>query len=76
MIFQRLTGRIIADKQDFVIYEILDPELKVPFAVFLEELNTKLFTESGEIKLNTGNVTVSSAVPVRGIPFRVICFLG
>jgi len=54
----------------------LDPELKVPFAVFLEELNTKLFTESGEIKLNTGNVTVSSAVPVRGIPFRVICFLG
>jgi exodeoxyribonuclease V gamma subunit len=49
---------------------------KVPFEVFLDELDSKLFTESGEMHLNTGNVTVSAPVPVRGIPFRVICFLG
>jgi exodeoxyribonuclease V gamma subunit len=54
----------------------LEFEEKVPFAVFLDELNTKLFTESGEMKLNTGNVTVSAPVPARGIPFKVICFLG
>lgn len=53
-----------------------DFEEKVPFPVFLDELNAKLFTESGEMKLNTGNVTVSAPVPVRGIPFKVICFLG
>ena len=48
----------------------------VPFNIFLEELKSKLFTESREIKLNTGRVTVSSPIPVRGIPFKVICFLG
>lgn len=54
----------------------LEFDEKVPFSVFLNDLNSKLFTESWEIRLNTGNVTVSSPVPVRGIPFRVICFLG
>lgn len=54
----------------------LEFEEKVPFAVFLGELDSKLFTESGEMKLNTGNVTVSAPVPVRGITFKVICFLG
>ena len=49
---------------------------KVPFAVFLEELKKKLFTEAGEFKLNSGDVTVSSPVPVRGLPYRVICFIG
>lgn len=48
----------------------------VPFAIFLDELKAKLFTESRELKLNTGRVTVTSAIPVRGIPFKVICFLG
>ncbi|MEI7661368.1 MAG: exodeoxyribonuclease V subunit gamma [Bacteroidota bacterium] len=54
----------------------LDFQEPVPFRVFLEELNTKLFKGSQEIKLNTGNVTVSSPAEVRAIPFRVICFLG
>jgi exodeoxyribonuclease V gamma subunit len=54
----------------------IDFEDRVPFCVFLAELESKLFTEPGEINLNTGNVTVSSSVPVRGIPFRVICFIG
>jgi exodeoxyribonuclease V gamma subunit len=48
----------------------------VPFAVFLDELNSRLFTETRELKLNTGRVTISSPIPVRGIPFKVICFLG
>jgi exodeoxyribonuclease V gamma subunit len=49
---------------------------KIPFSVFLDELKTKLFTESRESKLNTGRVTVSSPIPVRGLPYKVICFLG
>jgi len=49
---------------------------KVPFGLFLEELKTKLFTESRESKLNTGRVTLSSPIPVRGLPYKVICFMG
>lgn len=49
---------------------------EVPFPVFLDELKSKLFTETSDSKLNTGRVTVSSPIPVRGIPFKVICFLG
>jgi len=48
----------------------------MPFEVFLDELDSKLFREPQEIKLNTGNITVSSPIAVRGIPFKVICFLG
>lgn len=54
----------------------LDFDEKVSYAVFLDELKTKLFTESRESKLNTGRVTVSSPIPVRGLPYKVICFLG
>jgi len=49
---------------------------EVPFALFLEELKTKLFTESRVSRLNTGSITVSSPIPVRGLPYQVICFLG
>lgn len=48
----------------------------VPFALFLSELKSKLFTKSTEIKLNTGRVTITSPIAVRGIPYKVICFLG
>jgi exodeoxyribonuclease V gamma subunit len=54
----------------------LEIQHEVPFALFLSELKSKLFTESGEIKLNTGRVTVTSPIAVRGIPYKVICFLG
>ena len=54
----------------------LEMHEKVPFTLFLSELKSKLFTESGEIKLNTGRVTVTSPISVRGIPYKVICFLG
>lgn len=53
----------------------LEPQ-EVPFALFLSELKSKLFIESGEIKLNTGRVTITSPIAVRGIPYNVICFLG
>jgi exodeoxyribonuclease V gamma subunit len=49
---------------------------KVPFEVFMEELSSRLFSDSKDMKLNTGRVTVSSPIPVRGIPFKIICFLG
>jgi exodeoxyribonuclease V gamma subunit len=49
---------------------------EVPFPVFLDELKSKLFSETSDSKLNTGRVTVSSPIPVRGIPFKIICFLG
>ncbi len=54
----------------------LDYNDEVPFAVFLEELKKNLFTESVVSKPNSGNVTISSPVPVRGLPCRVICFIG
>jgi len=49
---------------------------KVSFEVFLDELKTKLFTVLRETKLNTGMFTITSPIPVRGLPYRVICFLG
>lgn len=54
----------------------LETDEKVPFALFLEELKSRLFTESRDSRLNTGRVTISSPIPVRGIPYKVICFLG
>ena len=48
----------------------------VAFTIFLEELRKKLFIESRESKLNTGRVIVSPPIPVRGLPFRIICFIG
>ncbi len=54
----------------------LEIKNELPFNVFLEELKSKLFIDSKEMKLNTGRVTVSPPIPVRGIPFKAICFLG
>ena len=54
----------------------LESDKPLPYCIFQEELKSKLFTESRESRLNTGNVTVSSPVAVKGLPFKVICFLG
>jgi exodeoxyribonuclease V gamma subunit len=54
----------------------LDYDREVSWPVFLEELKTRLFVDPIATSLNTGRVTISAPVPVRGIPFRVICFLG
>jgi len=49
---------------------------EVPFKVFLNELDSKLFGETRELQLNTGDITVADPTPVRGIPFKIICILG
>ena len=48
----------------------------VPWAVFLNELKKRVFTESAEHNLNSGNITFASAIPVRGLPYKVIAFIG
>jgi exodeoxyribonuclease V gamma subunit len=54
----------------------IDAEKKFPFKAFLDELKNRLFREIRESSLNTGRVTFSSPLPVRGLPFRVIGFMG
>jgi len=54
----------------------LEDDEKIPFKVFMEALNSKLFRDSWKTELNTGNVTVSSPIPARGLPHKVVCFLG
>lgn len=56
--------------------ERMEVEEEIPYPVFLEDLKMKLFLQPGEVQLNTGFVTVTPPVPVRGLPARVICFLG
>lgn len=54
----------------------IDPEEKISFRIFLDELKHRLFQEPREISLNTGRVTFSPPIPVRGLPYRVIAFIG
>jgi len=49
---------------------------KVPWQVFLNELKKRLFTESREHELNTGSITFTSAIPAKGLPHKVIAFIG
>ncbi len=49
---------------------------EVPWDVFLYELKKRLFTESRSHELNSGAITFASAVPARGLPFKVIAFIG
>ncbi len=49
---------------------------EVPWQVFLNELKKRLFTESREHELNTGSITFTSAIPARGLPYKVIAFIG
>jgi exodeoxyribonuclease V gamma subunit len=48
----------------------------VPWPVFVNELNKRLFTESREHALNSGAITFTSAIPSRGLPYKVIAFIG
>ena len=49
---------------------------EVPWQVFYNELKKRLFTESREHELNTGSITFTSAIPARGLPYKVIAFIG
>ena len=50
--------------------------IPVAFAEFAEVLTERLSTAPGRQPLRTGAVTASSTIPLRGVPFRVICLLG
>lgn len=49
---------------------------EVFFEVFLEELDNNFFRDARQLKLNTGNITVTKPYAVKGIPHKVICVLG
>jgi len=51
-------------------------EAEVPWTVFVNELKKRLFTESREHELNSGAITFTSAIPARGLPYKVIAFIG
>ena len=48
----------------------------IPFADVRELLLTWLDEKAGRQPLNTGAVTATSLVPLRGVPFRVVCVFG
>jgi exodeoxyribonuclease V gamma subunit len=52
------------------------PHLTVTFEHFVEQLKEQISSAPGRQPLRTGAVTATSAVPLRGVPFKVVCLLG
>ena len=50
--------------------------LTVTFDHFVEQLKEQISSAPGRQPLRTGAVTATSAVPLRGVPFKVVCLLG
>jgi len=50
--------------------------LAVTFDHFVEQLKEQISSAPGRQPLRTGAVTATSAVPLRGVPFKVVCLLG
>ncbi len=50
--------------------------IPVTFAEFADVLTERLTTAPGRQPLRTGAVTASSTIPLRSVPFRVICVVG
>ena len=48
----------------------------VPFSQFAEYLNGDLQSTSGRQPLRTGAITATSFIPLRTVPFKVVCVLG
>jgi exodeoxyribonuclease V gamma subunit len=48
----------------------------VPFPDVAQLLTTWLDEQAGRQPLETGDITATSMVPLRGVPFRVICVIG
>jgi exodeoxyribonuclease V gamma subunit len=51
-------------------------DLTVTFEHFVEQLKEQISSAPGRQPLRTGAVTATSAVPLRGVPFKVVCLLG
>ena len=51
-------------------------ELKVTFQHFAEQLDEQLSSAPGRQPLRTGAITSTSVVPLRGVPFKVVCLVG
>ncbi|CAB4685783.1 unannotated protein [freshwater metagenome] len=51
-------------------------DLAVTFEHFVEQLQEQISSAPGRQPLRTGAVTATSAVPLRGVPFKVVCLLG
>jgi exodeoxyribonuclease V gamma subunit len=49
---------------------------QVTWEVFLYELRTRLFNKPVDQKTFSGGITFTSTIPARGLPFRVIAFIG
>ena len=50
--------------------------LTVTFEHFVEQLKEQISSAPGRQPLRTGAVTATSTVPLRGVPFKVVCLLG
>jgi exodeoxyribonuclease V gamma subunit len=50
--------------------------IPVDFSEFADVLTERLTTAPGRQPLRTGAVTASSTIPLRSVPFRVICVVG
>ena len=48
----------------------------VSFNVFYQGIKSTLIDEAGEFGFNSGRVTFSSCIPARGLPCKVVAFLG
>lgn len=57
-------------------HETNAPLSPVAFAEFATLLEEKLEGNPGRTPLRTGAITATSLVPLRGVPFRVVCLLG
>ena len=50
--------------------------LTVTFEHFVEQLAEQISSAPGRQPLRTGAITATSSVPLRGVPFKVVCLLG
>ena len=50
--------------------------LTITFEHFVEQLAEQISSAPGRQPLRTGAITATSSVPLRGVPFKVVCLLG
>jgi exodeoxyribonuclease V gamma subunit len=85
-VFEKMILPEDTDKEDLSLFyrqfrhleevKQLLPELRIHFTTFYSAFRAALLEESGEMGFNSGRVTFSSHIPARGLPAKVIAFLG